>query len=110
MDTLAVFGPVLDLIGDVVTFTGGYFLARDVIVREKDATNFKKILKVVTAPELSELQFEVKNVVIGDEKDAEYALIRLSLRRARLGIALLIIGLCFLVFGKILEIMTAMAH
>jgi hypothetical protein len=89
--------------GNVVSFAGGVILALETLARERERRRIYKIQEMFKSPSLAKLRYEVNGIVISDERDLEIAHLRLSSKRAALGLSLLVIGFALTIVSEFLD-------
>jgi hypothetical protein len=102
---------VVGLLGDGITFTGAYILAKRE-AGEKDRT--QEVLATVHAiehfPELGRLKLEIDGIVIANKDDVEIAVAQRSSRQALWGKRILAIGFFFIFVARLLETIRVVNH
>ena len=96
-------GPLILWIGNGVSFGAGVLLAVETVLRERELRKILKVAKMFKSPELTKLKYEVNGIVISDDRDLQLAHLRLSSKRARLGLVFLVIGFLLIVAGELLR-------
>ena len=95
---------IIGLLGDLLTFSGGLFLALDAVQKEKEFNKIKRVAAALRTPYLAKLKVEIEGLIISDDQDVERAFIRHSARKAVVGCVVLTLGFLLLLAARILEI------
>ena len=99
-------GPIIGLLGDTLTFSGGLVLAWDAVQKENEFDKIKKIAATLSSPSMARLHVEMEGVLISDEADIERAFLRVSARKAVWGCRVLAAGFFLLILSRIFELAT----
>jgi hypothetical protein len=90
-------------LGEVVTLTGGYLLAREVWLRPHDAQE-RRALRYFFAPQFSRNWDLVANgIALHGDSDLDLLYSRIAAKRAVLGFAVLATGTVIAVAARVLE-------
>jgi hypothetical protein len=96
--------PSLGLVGDALTFLGGFILAWDAAREAKHFKEVRRTVETLSSQELVRLRVEIGGIVISNEKDVELSFILRSAKKAFIGAVILTIGFGFLLAARLLEI------
>lgn len=100
-------GPVVGLLGDALTFSGGLLLAWDAVQKENEFDRVKRVARALQSPSMARLHVELEGIVVSDEKDVERAFIRRSAHKAAWGCRILAAGFFVLIVTRILDVFTS---
>jgi hypothetical protein len=98
-------GPIVGLLGDLLTFTGGLLLAWDAVQKEREFERIKKVAAALQSPWLARLKVEMEGLIVADEGDVQKAFIRRSARKAAYGCGLLAAGFLLLLAARTIELL-----
>jgi hypothetical protein len=94
---------VLGFAGDFLTFAGGFMLARDAILREREFREQKKLVQ--TIERLKKVRLTLEGIELADEDSANLVFIRQSVKRSIWGTAILTVGFVCLFLSRLFEVM-----
>jgi hypothetical protein len=97
-------GAIIGLLGDALTFSGGFLLAWDAVQKEKEFNKIQRVAAAVTSTSMVRLHVKMEGILISDERDVERAFIRQSARKAAWGCRILTAGFFLLIVTRILEV------
>jgi hypothetical protein len=96
--------PIIGLVGDLLTFTGGLLLAIDVAQKEREFSKIKAVSSSIESPFLAKIKIEMDGIILTDKDDVVRAFIHHSARKAFWGCILLSVGFLFLLSVRISEL------
>jgi hypothetical protein len=89
--------------GDALTFLGGFLLARDAILKEREFKDLRKLVKAMNI--LKNVVLTMDDVKLNDEDSANLVFIRQSVKRSKLGTIILTAGFVGLFLSRLCEVM-----
>lgn len=99
-----LWAPGLGLVGDLLTFVGGFVLAWDAAREEAHFKRLRRWAEAFNSPQLVQLEVELGGIRIKNERDVELSFIRRSAKRAAIGAGILVFGFGLLLASRALEI------
>ncbi|SRR6266446_2960357 len=99
---------ILGLAGDSLTFVGGFILALDALLRQKEFRKRGDLGQTVTA--LKGVRLVQDGIKLVNNDDVELVFIRQSVRRALVGATILTIGFVLLLSARIAELTSRVAE
>jgi hypothetical protein len=105
VDSQDLWVPGLGLVGDLLTFVGGFILAWDAAREEAHFRRLRGWAETFSSPQLVQLEVELGGIRIKSERDVELSFIRRSAKHAALGAGVLVLGFGLLLASRAVEIM-----
>jgi hypothetical protein len=99
---------ILGLVGDALTFTGGFILALDVLRREQEFRKTKALRKTVQS--LKGIKLTQDGITLVNDQDVDLVFIRQSVLRSLKGVVFLTLGFVSLLAARIIEVIAQLTE
>ena len=96
------------LCGDSLSFVGALILALDALLREREFSKQKQLIRMIKV--LKEVRLTLRGIELVDEESANLVFIRQSVIRSLWGAGFLTVGFICLLVSRVFETLTTSNH
>jgi hypothetical protein len=97
--------PVVGLLGDLTTLSGGIVLAWDAVTKEREFSHVRSVNAMRESKPMGGITFDENGVILTDKDDVARAVIRQTAHQAVWGCGILVGGFGLLLASRVLEML-----